>query len=86
MKCLSPACLQTIAHSEPPGAKETATHMGEALRVEFLQLLGRLGRLGRLEWALMTTLPPLQSLVPFIPSTRAPDKDNSFPTIPAQGH
>lgn len=54
--------------------------MGEALRVEFLQLLGRLGRL---EWALMTTLPPLQSMFPFFPPTRAPNKDNSFPTPPA---
>lgn len=58
--------------------------MGEALRVEFLQLLGRLGRLGRLEWALMTTLPPLQSVVPFIPPTRAPNKDNS-PHSPSPG-
>ena len=57
--------------------------MGEALRVEFLQLLGRLGRLGRLEWALMTTPPSLQSMFPFFPPTGAPNKDNSFPTSPA---
>lgn len=29
--------------SEPPGAKETATHMGKVLGVELIQLLGRAG-------------------------------------------
>lgn len=69
--------FQTVAPSEPPGAKETAIHLQEALKVEFLQ---QLARLGRLEWVLMTTLPPL----PCFPPTRAPNKDNSSPT-PSQG-
>lgn len=31
----------------------------------------RQGKLGRLEWVLTTTLPPLQSVIPFFPPKRA---------------
>lgn len=40
---LTSLCLRMVTHSEPPGAKETATHLEEALRVEFLQRAGWVG-------------------------------------------
>lgn len=68
-----------LTQSEPPGAKETATHMGEALKIEFIQLLGRAGAGNGLSRPLCLFSNQC-SLVS--PPTRAPYKDNSLPTKP----